>query len=81
MSLTFWDLSALSRAVAAEHAGEVDVLAVTWSANGSERVEVVMSLRDDPDDRRIMVNVPRTRDGFERELRTKLRAALELAAH
>ena len=80
MSLKFRDLSILSRAIAAEHAGEVDVLAVTWSANGSERVEVVMSVNDEPE-RRIMVNVPRTRDAFERELRTKLRAALELPAH
>ena len=81
MSLTFRDMSALSRAVAAEHAGEVDVLALTWSATGSERVEVVMSLRDDRDDRRIMVNLPRTRDAFERELRSKLHAALALHAH
>lgn len=80
MSLKYRDLSALSRAIAAEHAGDVDVLAITWSANGSERVEVVMSLHDDPE-RRIMVNLPRTRDGFERELRTKLRAVLELPAH
>lgn len=80
MSLNYRDLSKLSRAIAAEHGGDVDVLAVTWSANGSERVEVVMSVSDEPE-RRIMVNLPRARDAFERELRTKLRAALQLHAH
>jgi hypothetical protein len=78
MGVALPDIAALSRAVVYEHGRGMDVVAVTATEGGTDRVEVMVTIGGcHRDPCQFVVNVTRTdRREFEREFRGKLNDAL-----
>ena len=80
MALSLESVTEISRRVANQYFSGTPVVGVVSGDGESNRVEVMIVLPDHaPDPHRVMLNLPRyDTSSFERELRAKLLAALEL---
>lgn len=78
MTLPLRKVTAITRAVVAEVRGDVEMLNVLATDGGSERVELLITIRGcHSDPCRLLLNITRTNAAeFEKELREKLREAL-----
>jgi hypothetical protein len=79
MGVALPEIADMSRAVVLEHGRGLDVLAVTATEGGTDRVEVLVTITGcHQGPCRFLVNVTRTGSGaFEDDFRLKLRDALQ----
>ena len=79
MSLDAATITELSRSIAEDYDSELEVVGVAATHGGSDRVELLVSMFDPADGRRMrMLNLTRTKKtDFERDLRSRLQQSLK----